>query len=166
MEQQFLQAQTISHSQQERCDPAERDSQEFISRLTAQKVLLPLKLTPSIPTYFADEDQQDLSTLGAQTEANSVPSAGPTHYTQSESDLPASFRPERNRGMDCPIVTESRFIEQDTTTTESMNADGTAEEPAIINENSSWWEQDARALGDVFEQSFLVSELAFPMDLY
>jgi hypothetical protein len=162
MEQQFLQARTLSHPQPEGCDLGEKDAQEFISRLTTQNVFLPLSLTPSILTYVADEDQQDLSTLGAQTEASSVLSAGRAHYAQCESDLAASFRPECSRAVNCPCATGSRSIEQNTTTPESMNTVRTAEEPA----NDSWWEQDARALGYVFEQSFLVPELAFPMDLY
>jgi hypothetical protein len=70
MEQQFLQAQTLSYSQEERYDPGEHNSQELICRLTKKTISLPLSLAPSISTYVADEDQQDLSTLDARSEAN------------------------------------------------------------------------------------------------
>jgi hypothetical protein len=166
MERQFLQAQSLSSSQQECCDPGERNSQEFIGLLTTRNISLPLSLASSISTYVADEDRQNLSTLDARPEASPVLSAGLIHYAQSEGHLEASFRPVCNHRIDCPSVTESRSIEHDTTTTESIDTVRTAEEPAMIQVNSSWWDQDARALGDVFEQSFLVPELAFPMDLY
>jgi hypothetical protein len=166
MERQFLQAQTLSSSQQERCDRGERNSEEFICLLTTQNISLPLSLAPSISTYVADEDRQNLSTPDARPEAGPVLSAGLIRYAQSEGRLEASFRPECNRPIDCPSVAESRSIEHDTTTTESIDTIRTAEEPTIIQVDSSWWDQDAGALGDVFEQGFLVPELAFPMDLY
>jgi hypothetical protein len=166
MEQQFLQAQTLSYSQEERYDPGEHNSQELICRLTKQTISLPLSLAPSISTYVADEDQQDLSTLDARSEANPVLSAGMIHYAQTEGHLAASFRPEYDRPIDCPSATEIRSAEQDTTILESIDTVGTTEGPAMIQVNNLWWDQDARALGDVFDQSFLVPELAFPMDLY
>ena len=166
MERQFLQAQTLSSSQQKHCDPGKRNSQDFICLLTMQNVSLPFSLAPSISTYIADEDRQNPSTLDARPETSSVHSAGPINYAQSEGHLEASFRPECNRPIDCPSVTESRSIGHDTVTTESINTARIAEEPVIREVISSWWDQDARALGDVFDQSFFVPELAFPMDLY
>jgi hypothetical protein len=166
MERQFLQAQTLSCSQEERYDPGEQNSQELIRRLTTQNVSLPLSLAPSISTYVADEDRQDLSTLDARSEASPILSAGMIHNAQTEGHLAASFRPGYDCPIDCPSATESRSAEQDTTTSESINTVGTAEGPAMIQVNDLWWDQDASALGDVFEQSFLVPELTFPMDLY